>query len=84
MTFKIGYSLTIFLIFDFVFQLVQVLFLIILVLVIVMMRTTMLNVALMVVTVVDLMSKLLIAQSVNAWEKILQAQLHLDLFVPAH
>ena len=49
------------------------------------MRTTMLDVALMGVTVVDLMSRLLIAQSVslNVWEKILQAKLHLDLFVPA-
>ena len=43
----------------------------------------MLDVALMAVTAVDLMSRLLIAQSANAWEKILQAKLHLDLFVPA-
>jgi hypothetical protein len=43
----------------------------------------MLNLAMMEVTVVDLMSRLLIAQSVNAWEKILQAKLHLELFVPA-
>ena len=47
------------------------------------MRTTMLNAALMEVTAVDLMSKLLIAQSVNAWEKISQAKLLLDLFVHA-
>ena len=43
----------------------------------------MLAVGLMVVTVVDLMSRLLIAQSANVWEKILQAKLLLDLFVPA-
>ena len=49
----------------------------------VMMRTTMLVVALMGVTVVDLMSRLLIAQSVNAWEKIVLAKLLLDLFVLA-
>ena len=53
-----------------VFQLVQVQFLIGLVMVGVTMRTTMLVVPLMVVTAVDLMSKLLIAPSVNAWEKI--------------
>ena len=47
------------------------------------MRTTMLVVALMGVTVVDLMSRLLFAQSVNVWEKILLAKLLLDLFVPA-
>jgi hypothetical protein len=69
--------------FDFVFQLVQALLLIGLEMVGVTMRTTMLDVALMGVTVVDLMSSLLIAQSANAWEKILQAKLHLDLFVPA-
>ena len=40
-------------------------------------------VALMVVTVVDLMSRLHTALNVNAWEKISQAQLHLDFFVPA-
>jgi len=51
--------------------------------VIVMMRTTMLVVALMGVTVVDLMSRLLIAQSANVWEKILLAKLLLDHFVPA-
>ena len=66
-----------------VFQLVQVQILIGLEMVIVMMRTTMLDVALMVVTAVDLMSRLLIAQSANVWEKILQAKLLLDLFVPA-
>ena len=38
--------------------------------VIVMMRTIMMAVALMVVTVVDLMSSLNTAQHVNAWEKI--------------
>ena len=38
--------------------------------VIVTMRPIMMAVALMVVTVVDLMSRLLSAQSVNAWEKI--------------
>ena len=48
----------------------------------VLMRTIMLVVALMVVTVVDLMSRLLIAQSANVWGKILQAKLLLDLFVP--
>ena len=51
--------------------------------VIVMMRTTMLDVPLMGVTVVDLMSRLLIAQIANVWEKILLAKLLLDLFVPA-
>ena len=70
-------------IFEFIFQLVQALFLIRLVLVIVRMRITMLVVGLMVVTVVDLMSRLLIAQSANVWEKILLAKLLLDLFVPA-
>ena len=65
---KIGYSLM--LIFDFVFQLVQVLLLFGLEMVGVTMRTTMLDVALMGVTVVDLMSRLLIAQSANVWEKI--------------
>ena len=65
MNFKIGPSLISLFIFDFVFQLVQVQFLIELVLVGVRMRTTMLDVALMGVTVVDLMSRLLIAQSVN-------------------
>ena len=43
----------------------------------------MLAVALLVVTVVDLMSRLLTAPNVNAWEKISQAPLQLDLFVPA-
>jgi hypothetical protein len=43
----------------------------------------MLAVALMVVTVADLMSRLLTAPNANAWEKISQAPLHLDLFVPA-
>ena len=47
------------------------------------MRTIMLDVDLMVVTAVDLMSRLLIAQSANVWEKILLAKLLLDLFVPA-
>ena len=56
--------------FDFIFQLVQALFHIRLALDFVMMRTTMLVVALMEVTVVDLMSILLIAQSANVWEKI--------------
>ena len=49
----------------------------------VMMRPIMLAVALMVVTVVDLMPRPLFAQSVNAWEKILLAKLLLDLFVHA-
>ena len=52
-------------IFDFVFQLVQVLLLIGLVMVFVKMRTIMLVVGLMGVTVVDLMSRLLFAQSAN-------------------
>ena len=69
-------------VFDFVFQLVQALLLIGLEMVGVRMRTTMPDVVLMGVTVVDLMSKLLIAQSANVWEKILLAKLHLDLFVP--
>ena len=69
-------------IFDFVFQIVQALLLIGLEMVGVRMRTTMPDVVLMGVTVVDLMSKLLIAQSANVWEKILLAKLHLDLFVP--
>ena len=69
--------------FDFVFQLVQVTFLTTLEMVIVTMRTIMMAVALMVVTVVDLMSLLLTAPNVNAWEKISQAQLYRDLFVPA-
>ena len=79
---KIAYYLISLFIFDFIFQLVQALFLIRLALDIVMMRTTMLVVVLMGVTVVDLMSRLLIVQSVNAWEKILLAKLLLDLFVP--
>ena len=83
MAFKIGYSLTVLLIFDCVIQLVKVPTLIGLEMVGVMMRLIMLVVDLMGVTVVDLMSRLLIAQSVNVWEKILQAKLHLDLFVPA-
>ena len=78
-----GYYLISLFIFDFIFQLVQALFLIRLALDIVMMRTTMLAVALMGVTVVDLMSRLLIAQSANVWEKILLAKLLLDLFVHA-
>ena len=69
--------------FDFVFQLVQVTFLTTLEMVIVRMRTIMMAVALMVVTVVDLMSLLLTALNVNAWEKISQAQLYRDLFVLA-
>ena len=69
--------------FDFVFQLVQVTILTTLEMVIVTMRTIMMAVALMVVTVVDLMSLLLTAPNVNAWEKISQAQLYRDLFVPA-
>ena len=68
--------------FDFVFQLVQVLTFIILEMVGVLMRTTMLAVALMGVTVVVLMSRLVIAQSANVWEKILLAKLPLDHFVP--
>ena len=43
----------------------------------------MLAVALMGVTAVDLMSRLRSALNVNAWEKISQAQLYRDLFVPA-
>ena len=43
----------------------------------------MLAVALMGVTAVDLMSRLRSALNVNAWEKISQAHLHQDLFVPA-
>ena len=78
-----GYYLISLFIFDLVFQLVQVLLLIGLVMVGVKMRTTMLVVALMGVTVVDLMSRLLIAQSANVWEKILLAKLLLDHFVPA-
>jgi hypothetical protein len=70
-------------VFDFVFQLVQVTFLTTLEMVIVRMSTTMMAVALTVVTVVDLMSLLLSASNVNAWEKISQAQLYRDLFVPA-
>ena len=81
---KIGYYFISLFIFDLVFQLVQVLLLIGLVMVIVMKRTTMLVVVLMGVTVVDLMSRLLIAQSANVWETILQAKLLLELFVPAH
>ena len=69
--------------FDFVFQLVQVTFLTTLEMVIVRMSTTMMAVALTVVTVVDLMSLLLSASNVNAWEKISQAQLYRDLFVLA-
>ena len=69
--------------FDFVFQLVQVTILTTLEILIVTMRTIMMAVALMVVTVVDLMSLLLTAPNVNAWEKISQAQLYRDLFVPA-
>ena len=78
-----GYYLISLFIFDFIFQLVRAQFLIRLALDIVMMRTTMLVVVLMGVTVEDLMSRLLIAQSVNAWEKISLAKLLLDLFVPA-
>ena len=69
--------------FDFVFQLVQVTFLTTLEMGIVRMRTIMMAVALMVVTVVDLMSRLLTAPNANAWEKISQAQLHQGHFVPA-
>ena len=43
----------------------------------------MMAVALMAVTVVELMSLLLTAPNVNAWEKISQAQLYRDLFVLA-
>ena len=56
--------------FDFLFQLVQVLVLIGLEMVHVMMRTMLLTVALMVETVVDQMSILNTAQNVNAWKKI--------------
>jgi hypothetical protein len=70
-------------VFDFVFQLVQVPFLTILEMAGVTMRTTTMAVALMVVTVVDLMSRLHTALNVNAWEKISRAHLHQDLFVPA-
>ena len=69
--------------FDFVFQLVQVLFLTTLEMDGVTMRTTTMAVALMAATVVDLMSRLLTAPNANAWEKISQAQLHQDHFVPA-
>ena len=69
--------------FDFVLQLVQVTFLTTLEMVIVRMRTIMMAVALMVVTVVDLMSRLCTAPNANAWEKISQAPLHQDLFVLA-
>ena len=69
--------------FDFVFQLVKVQTLFGVEMVGVMMRPILLAVALMVVTVVDLMSSLKTAQNVNAWEKISQAQFHQDLFVPA-
>ena len=69
--------------FDFVFQLVKVQTLFGVEMVGVMMRPILLAVALMVVTVVDLMSRLYTAQHVNAWEKISQAHLHQDLFVPA-
>ena len=68
-----GYFLISLFTFDSVFQLVQVLLLIGLVMVIVKMRTTMLVVALMGVTVVDLMSRLLFAQIANVWGKILLA-----------
>ena len=60
-----GYYLISLFIFDFVFQLVKVQTLIGLVMVTVKMRTTMLVVVLMGVTVVDLMSRLLFAQSAN-------------------
>ena len=69
--------------FDFVFQLVQVTFLTTLEMVIVRMSTTMMAVALTVVTVVDPMSLLLTASNVNAWEKISRAHLHQELFVLA-
>ena len=83
MAFKIGYSLTVLLIFDCVIQLVKVPTLIGLEMVGVMMRLIMLVVDLMGVTVVDLMSRLHTARNVNAWEKISLADLHQDLFVPA-
>ena len=69
--------------FDFLLQLVKVQTLIGLEMVGVMMRPILLAVPLMVVTVVDLMSRLNTAQIVNAWEKISQAHLHQDLFVLA-
>ena len=69
--------------FDFVFQLVKTQTLIGVEIVGVMMRPIMLAVALMVVTVVDLMLRLLTAPNATAWEKTSQAQLHQDLFVPA-
>ena len=68
---------------DFVFQLVQVPFLTTLEMAGVTMRTTTMAVALMVVTVVDLMSRLLTAPNANAWEKISPVQLHQGHFVPA-
>ena len=77
-----GYHLISLFIFDFVFQLVKVQTLIGLAMVFVAMRPIMLVVALMGVTVVDLMSRPLFAQSVNVWEKILLAKLLLDHFVP--
>ena len=70
MTFKIGSSSLSLFISESVLQLVQVQTLSGLVMVIVKMTTTMLVVALMVVTVVDLMLRLLSAQIVNVWEKI--------------
>ena len=70
MTFKIGSSSLSLFFSESVLQLVQVQPLSGLVMVIVKMRTTMLVVALMVVTVVDLMLRLLSAQIVNVWEKI--------------
>jgi hypothetical protein len=70
-------------VFDFVFQLVKAQTLIGVEIVGVMMRPIMLAVALMVVTVVDLMSRLNTALNVNAWEKISPAQLHQGHFVPA-
>ena len=70
MTFKIGSSSLSLFISESVLQLVQVQPLSGLVMVIVKMRRTMLVVALMVVTVVDLMLRLLSAQIVNVWEKI--------------
>ena len=69
--------------FDFVFQLVKVQTLIGVEMVGVMMTPILLAVVLMVVTVVDLMSRLRTALNVNAWEKISRAHLHQDLFVPA-
>ena len=69
--------------FDFVFQLVKVQTLIGVEIVIVTMRPIMMAVALMVVTVVDLMSRLHTALNANVWEKISPAQLHQGLFVPA-